>query len=101
MVLLDGRTKFPFKAHTNILKRDGSSERTLVDVIQFAADLDRFGGDALYVHVDYQGLMIPVEVRDLEPVDASKRTLYALKVWAYGKSSDFDLSSMLYYLGQK
>jgi Calcium binding len=98
---MEERMDFPFKAYTDIRKRKGPAERCLLEVVGFAAAFDRFGGDALYVHVDYNGIMIPVEVRDLEPVNATSETTFALDVWSYGKSSKFDLKEMLYYLNQR
>jgi hypothetical protein len=79
-------------------KRNGSVEGRLLEVVGFAAAFDRFGGDALYVHVDYHGIMIPVEVRGIESASATSETRFALEVWSYGKSPDFDLKEMLYYL---
>jgi Calcium binding len=95
---MEGRMDFPFKAYADIRKRNGSAGRRLLEVVGFAAVFDRFGGDALYVHVDYHGIMIPVEVRDIEPANATSETRFALEVWSYGKSPDFDLKEMLYYL---
>ena len=76
---------FPFMAKTTIKKRGGATEETTVEVVGNATDAERFGGDDFYVNVDYKGVLMKVEVRDLEPIDASEKTGRALAVWRYGK----------------
>ena len=77
--------EFPFRANVTLKKRDGTTETHIVDVVSDATDADRFGGEAFYVHIDYKGLLMKVEVRDLQPIDASENTLQALAVWRYDK----------------
>ena len=76
---------FPFMAKTILKKRGGTTEETTVEVVGNATDAERFGGDDFYVNVDYKGVLMKVEVRDLEPIDASEKTGRALAVWRYGK----------------
>ena len=77
--------EFPFMAKAKIKKRNGITEERTVEVTGNATNEDRFGGEEFYVNVDYEGILIKVEIRDLEPIDASENTLRALAVWRYGK----------------
>ena len=76
---------FPFMAKTTLKKRGGATEAATVEVVGNATDANRFGGEDFYVNVDYNGVLMKVEVRDLEPIDASENTLRTLAVWRYGK----------------
>lgn len=77
--------EFPFMAKAKIKKRNGTTEERSVEVIGNATDADRFGGEEFYVNVDYEGVLMKVEIRDLQPIDASENTLRTLAVWRYGK----------------
>ncbi len=77
--------EFPFRALTKIKKRNGTTEERTLEVVSDATDAERFGGEAFYVNVDYEGILMKVEVRDLQPIDASENTLRALAVWRYDK----------------
>ena len=83
------RLKFPFKAVATIKKRNGSTEESTVEVVEDATDGDRFKCQAYYVNVDYEGVMMKVEVGDLKPINASEETLKAITVWQYGKENGY------------
>ena len=76
---------FPFMAKVPIKKRGGTTEIHTVEVVGNAIDTDDFGGEAFYVHVDYEGTLMKIEVRDVEPIDGSENTLRALAVWRFDK----------------
>jgi Calcium binding len=76
---------FPFMAKVPIKKRGGTTEIYTVEVVSDATDEDRFGGEAFYVHVDYEGVLMKVEIRDVQPIDASENTLRALAIWCFDK----------------
>ncbi len=75
--------EFPFKAVASIKKRNGTTEERTVDVIEDATNGDRFKCQAYYVNIDYEGVLMKVEVADLKPVNASDETLKAITVWKY------------------
>jgi Calcium binding len=75
--------EFPFKATATIRKRDGTTEEHTVDVVEDATDGGRFRCQAYYVNVDYQGVLMKVEIADLQPINASEETLKAITVWKY------------------
>ncbi len=77
--------EFPFMAKAKIKKRNGTIEEHTVEVVSDATDAERFGGEEYFVHMDYEGILMKVEVRDLQPIDASEHTLRALAVWRYEK----------------
>jgi Calcium binding len=77
--------EFPFMAKVPIKKRGGTTEIHTVEVVSDATDEDRFGGEAFYVHVDYEGVLMKVEIRDVQPIDASENTLRALAIWRFDK----------------
>ena len=83
------RLKFPFKAVATIKKRNGTSEKHTVEVVEDATDGDRFKCQAYYVNVDYEGVMMKAEVGDLKPINASEETLKAITVWQYGKENGY------------
>ena len=75
--------KFPFRAETTIKKRNGKTEECTVDVVEDATDGERFKCQAYYVNVDYEGVLMKVEIADLKPINASDETLKAITVWKY------------------
>ncbi len=81
--------EFPFKAIATIKKRNGITEEHTVEVVEDATDGERFKCQAFYVNVDYEGVMMKVEVADLKPINASEETLKAITVWQYGKENGY------------
>jgi hypothetical protein len=77
--------EYPFMAKAKIKKRNGTTEERNVEVVSEATDAERFGGEEFYVNIDYEGILMKVEVLDLEPINASEDTLRALAVWRYDK----------------
>ena len=75
--------EFPFKAVVPIKKRNGKTEEHTVEVVEDATDAERFKCQAYYVNVDYEGVLMKVEVADLKPINASEETLKAIDVWKY------------------
>jgi hypothetical protein len=74
---------FPFKAIATIKKRNGTTEEHTVDVIEDATNHDRFKCQAYHVNVDYEGVLMKVEIADLKPINASEDTQKAITVWKY------------------
>ena len=81
--------EFPFKAVATIKKRNGTIEERTVEVVEDATDSERFKCQAYYVNVDYEDVMMKVEVADLKPINASEETLKAITVWQYGKENGY------------
>ena len=75
--------KFPFRAETTIKKRNGKTEECTVDVVEDATNPNRFKCQAYYVNVDYEGVLMKVEIADLKPINASDETQKAITVWKY------------------
>jgi Calcium binding len=75
--------EFPFKAVATIKKRNGTIEERTVEVVEDATNGNRFRGETYYVNVDYEGVLMKVEVADLKPINASANTLKAITVWKY------------------
>ena len=81
--------EFPFKAIATIKKRNGTIEERTVEVVEDATDGDRFKCQAYYVNVDYEGVLMKVEIADLKPINASEETLKAMTVWKYWKEKGY------------
>ena len=77
--------EFPFRAKVTIKKRNGSSEESTVEVVSDATNGERFRGESFYVNVDYNDVLMKVEISDVHPIDASENTLKALALWQYNK----------------
>jgi hypothetical protein len=75
--------EFPYKAIATIKKRNGTTEECTVDVVEDATDGNRFKCQAYYVNVDYEGVLMKMEVADLKPINASDETIKAITVWKY------------------
>ncbi len=75
--------EFPFKAVAKIKKRNGTIEEHTVEVVEDATNPDRFKCQAYYVNVDYEGVLMKIEVADLTPLNASDETQKAITVWKY------------------
>lgn len=75
--------QYPFKAIATIKKRNGTTEEHIVDVIEDATNYDRFKCQAYHVNVDYEGVLMKVEIADLKPINASEETQKAIIVWKY------------------
>jgi Calcium binding len=81
--------EFPFKAIAIIKKRNGTTEERTVEVVEDATDAERFKCQAYYVNVDYEGVLMKVEIADLKPINASEETLKAITVWKYWKDKGY------------
>lgn len=81
--------EFPFQAIATIKKRNGTIEERTVEVVEDATNGDRFKCQAYYVNVDYEGVLMKVEIADLKPIKASAETLKAITVWKYWKEKDY------------
>lgn len=81
--------EFPFQAIATIKKRNGTTEERTVEVVEDATNGDRFKCQAYYVNVDYEGVLMKVEIADLKPINASAETLKAITVWKYWKEKEY------------
>ena len=81
--------EFPFKAVATIKKRNGTTEERTVEIVEDATDGDRFKCQAYYVNVDYEGVLMKLEIADLKPINASEETLKAMTVWKYWKDKGY------------
>lgn len=81
--------EFPFQAIATIKKRNGTIEERTVEVVEDVTNGDRFKCQAYYVNVDYEGVLMKVEIADLKPINASAETLKAITVWKYWKEKDY------------
>lgn len=81
--------EFPFQAIATIKKRNGTIEERTVEVVEDATNGDRFKCQAYYVNVDYEGVLMKVEIADLKPINASAETLKAITVWKYWKEKAY------------
>ncbi len=81
--------EFPFKAMATIKKRNGKTEKHIVEVVEDATDGDRFKCQAYHVNVDYNGVLMKMEVADLMPIGASEEVVKAITVWKYWRSKGY------------
>jgi Calcium binding len=90
MMFIEEKMEFPFRARTPILKSDGTEMTRDLDVIGFAraptsvlVEWIRPNEPKLFVHVDYNGVLMMYDFFDLKPIDASDDTLLALQIWQW------------------
>lgn len=74
---------FPFQAMAKIKKRDGSTEEYVGTVVEDATDEERFRGETFYVHIDYKGTLMKIEIRDLTIVDATTENHKVIEIWKF------------------
>ena len=81
--------KFPFQAMATIKKRNGKTENHIVEVVEDATDGDRFRCQAYHVNVDYNGVLVKMEVANLKPIGANEEIVKAITVWKYWKDKGY------------
>ncbi|MEN0051429.1 MAG: calcium-binding protein [Bacteroidota bacterium] len=70
---------FPFQAKAPIKQRGKAATLEQVEVVEFSD----FGGSKAYVGVDWKGVIVKVDLLDLEDVEADEETLKYIAAWKF------------------
>lgn len=76
---LSENLNFPFQAKAPIKQRGKAATLEQVEVVEFSD----FGGSKAYVGVDWKGVIVKVNLLDLEDIEADEETLKYIAAWKF------------------
>ncbi|MFK7980040.1 MAG: calcium-binding protein [Saprospiraceae bacterium] len=72
---------YPFEAEYQVKKKDGKRLWSKVKVVGNKTDESNFEGGSYYVEIEFNDMVIPVDVDKLRNIEADGETMEALQVW--------------------
>lgn len=85
-IYMEENIYYPFEAEYQVKKKDGPKLWTKVMVVDNETDESNFEGGSYYVEIEYNDILIPVDLDKLRNIKADEETMKALQVWQYRNS---------------
>ncbi len=82
-IYMEENIYYPFEAEYQVKKKDGKRLWSNVKVVGNETDESNFEGGSYYVEVEYNDILIPVDLDKLRNIEADEETMKALQVWQY------------------
>jgi len=82
-IYMEENIYYPFEAEYQVKKKDGKKLWSKVTVVGNETDESNFEGGSYYVEIEYNDILIPVDLDKLRNIMADNETMKALQVWQY------------------
>ena len=82
-IYMDENIFYPFEAEYQVKKKDGKRLWTKVMVVGNETNDSNYEGGSYYVEIEYNDMVIPVDLDKLRNIKADEETMETLQVWEY------------------
>jgi len=80
-IYMEENISYPFEAEYQVKKKDDKRHWSKVTVVGNETDESNFEGGSYYVEIEYDDMVIPVDLEKLRNIKAEEETMKALQVW--------------------
>ena len=77
---------YPFEAEYEVKQKGGKKHWMKVMVVGNKTDDTNFKGGSYYVEIEYEEILIPVELGELREIKADEETMKTLQIWQYNQN---------------
>jgi len=77
---------YPFEAEYEVKQKGGKRHWTKVMVVSNETDDTNFEGSSYDVEIEYEEILIPVELGELREIKADEETMKTLQIWQYNQN---------------